>query len=109
MPTVVLKPGIAVPTPSRPMTMRRLEDLGPADSVTLGCPMLTRTKVALPSSGGMHAPRCNLAWAIRNEEEVSFCLRTPTIAQCWKVHPERVAELLGTTEAETGNEATAAD
>lgn len=77
------------------MTMRTLDELGADDSVTLGCPMLTRTKVALPSAGGRHAPRCGLGWAIHDEEEVSFCLRTPAVAQCWKAHPERLAALLG--------------
>lgn len=109
MPTEVLKPGITVPPPTQPLTMRRLEDLGPEDGVLLGCPMLTRTKVALPSAGGIHAPRCNLAWTIHSEEEVSFCLRTPTIAQCWKAHPERLAELLGTPQSEPRDDATAAD
>jgi len=107
MPTEVLKPGIAVQKPAQPMTMRQLADLGAEGTVTLGCPMLTRTKVALPSSGGMRAPRCNLAWSIRTEEEVSFCLRTPTIAQCWRAHPERLVELLGTAETESSDEATA--
>jgi hypothetical protein len=107
MPTEVLKPDVAVPQPTQPMTMRPLAALGQDDAVELGCPMLTRTKVALPSSGGLHAPRCNLGWAIHNEEEVAFCLRTPVIAQCWKAHPERLAELLG--EAPPAEEATAAD
>lgn len=89
------------------MTMRTLAELGADNVVELGCPMLTRTKVALPSSGGLRAPRCNLGWAVHDEEEVSFCLRTPVIAQCWKVHPERLAELMGTEPAE--DDATAAD
>lgn len=107
MPTEVLKPSISVPAPREPMTLRPLADLGDGDAVQLGCPMLTRTKVALPSAGGLHAPRCHLGWAVHNEEEVSFCLRTPVIAQCWKVHPERLAELLGQEPAD--DEATAAD
>jgi hypothetical protein len=95
MPTEVLKRAVVIPEPASPMAMRALDELGAEDTVELGCPMLTRTKVALPSSGGLRAPRCSLGWAVHNEEEVSFCLRTPVIAQCWKVHPERLAELLG--------------
>lgn len=107
IPTEVLKPTIALPEPLVPMTMRSLEDLGTDTTVSLGCPMLTRTKVALPSAGGLRAPRCNLGWAIHNEDEVAFCLQTPSIAQCWKAHPERLAELMGTPVVD--DEASAAD
>jgi hypothetical protein len=59
----------------------------------LGCPMLTRTRVGMPTAGGAHVPRCALAWALHSEEEASYCMDTPLVALCWKIHPERVAEI----------------
>lgn len=70
-----------------------------------GCPMLTRTKMALRGLDDRHVPRCSLAWAIHSEAEAAFCLLTEDLVDCWKAHPERVPAL----ESLVSGEATAAD
>jgi hypothetical protein len=55
--------------------------------------MLTRTRMGMPFAGGAHIPRCALAWALHSESEASYCMETPVVAQCWKMHPERIAEI----------------
>ncbi len=90
MPETVLKETAPIPVPARPMVMRKLDELGVGESITLGCPMLTRTRLALHTNEGLRAGRCSLGWALHGEEEVRFCLHTPNSLDCWKAHPERV-------------------
>jgi hypothetical protein len=71
----------------------------------VGCPMLTRTKMALPTLADRHVPRCSLAWAIHSEEEMAFCLLTEDLVDCWQAHPERIPAL----ESLLAGEASAAD
>jgi hypothetical protein len=59
--------------------------------LAFGCPMLTRTKLGLPVTGGNTAPRCSLGWAVHSEQEAAYCLETPDQVNCWKTHPERLA------------------
>jgi hypothetical protein len=69
------------------------------DSITVdgepvfGCPLLNRTRIGLPVTGGRPAPRCALGWAIHSETEASYCLETPDLTLCWKSHPERLEEI----------------
>lgn len=79
--------------------LRRIDDLPPDQEPQTGCPMLTRTKLGLPTHGGYTVPRCSLAWALHNEHEATMCMLTPDLTDCWKVHPERkaaVEELIAT-------------
>jgi hypothetical protein len=98
MPEAVLKETAPVPVPARPMVMRKLDELGDGDSITLGCPMLTRTRLALHTGEGLRAGRCSLGWALHGEDEVRFCLHTPNSMDCWKAHPERVEVILAEIE-----------
>jgi hypothetical protein len=41
-----------------------------------------------------------MGWAVHNEEEASFCMRTPDLIDCWKEHPEREAALRASQETE---------
>ena len=92
IPGDVLRRHVAVAPVIEPLAMRQLQPDVPGEP-QLGCPMLTRTRIGLPVTGGRPAPRCSLAWALHSEEEVSFCLDTPDLTQCWKAHPERVNEI----------------
>lgn len=89
------------------MVMRTLEEIGVGDGIALGCPMLTRTQLALPATGGLRAGRCSLGWAIHGEEEIRYCLHTQDLLDCWKAHPERVAMIDEELRKET--ESVAAD
>lgn len=73
--------------------------------IRLGCPMLTRTRMKLPVFGNHQAPRCALGWALHTEDEVSLCLLTEDLTQCWQAKPERIPIL----RAELDAEASAAD
>ncbi len=83
------------------MARRKLEEIGDGDHLNLGCPMLTRTKLALHASEGLRAGRCSLGWAIHGEDEIVLCLHTPDHLDCWKVHPERIAVIQEELEGET--------
>jgi len=72
------------------MVKRSVDDLDGPDGPVLGCPMLTRTRLSLPVSGGRQAPRCSLGWGLHSEEEAMYCMLTPDLRQCWKAHPERL-------------------
>ena len=87
---VVLKESLPVPVPVRPMVARKIEDIGDGEHLHLGCPMLTRTRLALHASHGLRAGRCSLGWALHDEDEIALCLHTPNLLDCWKVHPERI-------------------
>ncbi len=102
---VVVKENVPIPVPLRPMSMRKISELGDGEHLNLGCPMLTRTRLALHASDGLRAGRCSLGWAVHGEDEVVLCLHTPNLLDCWKVHPERIAMI----EAELDGDATAAD
>lgn len=93
MPNQVLKTKAPITGPQGPVTKRRLEDISGPEGPALGCPMLTRTRIGLPVTGGQRAPRCSLAWAIHSETEASFCMETLDAAQCWKAHPERLDDV----------------
>lgn len=71
----------------------------------VGCPMLTRTKMALPTFDDRHVPRCSLAWAIHSEGEAALCMLTEDLVDCWQAHPERIPAL----ESLLAGEASAAD
>jgi len=93
MPNQVLKTRAPVTGPTGPVAKRRLEDISGPDGPVLGCPMLTRTRIGLPVTGGQRAPRCSLAWAIHSETEATYCMETHDLTLCWKAHPERLEEV----------------
>lgn len=93
MPHQVLKNRAPITGSSGPVHKRNLEDISGPDGPKLGCPMLTRTKIGLPVTGGQPAPRCSLAWAIHSETEAAYCMETHDLTLCWKAHPERLDEI----------------
>lgn len=90
VPGEIIKQRAPVTAGPRKMVKRSLEDLDGPDGPVLGCPMLTRTRLALPVSGGRQAPRCSLGWGVHSEEEAMYCMLTPDLRQCWKANPERL-------------------
>lgn len=93
LPNEVLKSGVRQSGPVEILANRTIEQFEQADGPKLGCPMLSRTKLGMPFAQGRKVPRCALAWAIHSEQEAALCLETPDHTQCWKAHPERVAEI----------------
>ena len=93
MPNQVLKNKAPVTGPTGPVAKRRLEDISGPEGPMLGCPMLTRTRIGLPVTGGQRAPRCSLAWAIHSETEATYCMETHDVTQCWQAHPERLDDV----------------
>lgn len=93
MPNQVLRTRAPVTGPTGPVAKRHLEDISGPEGPMLGCPMLTRTRIGLPVTGGQRAPRCSLAWAIHSETEATYCMETHDLTQCWKAHPERLDEV----------------
>ncbi|HYJ13316.1 MAG TPA: hypothetical protein VEW66_06975, partial [Thermomicrobiales bacterium] len=91
----VFKPGIRVSAVAQETSAKRPSVPVDKDGIpALGCPMLTRTRVGMPTAAGAHVPRCALAWALHSEEEAGYCMETPLVALCWKLHPEeRIAEI----------------
>jgi hypothetical protein len=89
----VLKANAPVSGPPEPMASHSLEAISGKGEPVFGCPMLTRTRLGLPVTGGAPAPRCSLGWAVHSETEASYCLETPDLVQCWKAHPERLEEI----------------
>lgn len=59
------------------------------DPGQFGCPMLVRCH-SNPIAPGQPLWRCNIGWAIHGTEEAVFCQATASVAECWKVHPERL-------------------
>lgn len=103
MPNEVLKENYRrAARPTRIVARRALHDLfsDESDGVQFGCPMLTRTRLALPFSGNVPSPRCSMGWAVHSETEVAMCLRTPTMLACWKQDEEREARLRAELEAD---------
>lgn len=79
--------------PAEPLSLRHGIEADADGLPVLGCPMLTRTRLGMPFAGGRHTPRCALGWAVHSETEAGYCMATPLVSQCWKIHPERLAEL----------------
>ncbi len=78
--------------PLQPMRLRKI-DPDNTDEPIIGCPMLTRTRLEIPFRGNQRLPRCSVGWAIHDEDEVLFCMHTPSASLCWKDNPARVEEL----------------
>lgn len=95
--------GEARPRAAAPRLTTEPDDL--EGELKVGCPMLTRTKMALRGLDDRHVPRCSIAWAIHSEAEAAYCLLTEDLVDCWKAHPERVPAL----ESLIAGEASAAD
>lgn len=93
IPGAVLKSKAPVTGSTLPIHLRALSEINGPEGPLLGCPMLTRTRLALPVTGGQTAPRCALAWALHSETEASYCMETHDLTQCWKVHPELLDEI----------------
>lgn len=95
----LIKPrAIVAAVPTR-IIKRTTDDLDGPDGPVLGCPMLSRTRLSLPVSGGHPAPRCSLGWGLHTEEEALYCMLTPDLTLCWKANPERL-EILRSKLAE---------
>jgi hypothetical protein len=101
----VLKPNAPVAKPREPQASHSLEAISAGGEPVFGCPMLTRTRLELPVTGGTRAPRCALGWALHSEGEAAYCLETPDHTLCWKAHPERLEEI----RARLGEAVNAAD
>ncbi len=93
MPGEILKEKAPVKLTLRPVEKRRVEDISGENGPVFGCPMLTRTRLALPVAGNQQAPRCSLGWALRTEDEALLCMNTEDVPSCWKAHPENVEEI----------------
>jgi hypothetical protein len=59
------------------------------DAGTFGGAMLARCR-SNPVEPNEPAWRCNIGWSIHGAEEAAFCQATESVADCWKVHPERL-------------------
>lgn len=79
--------------PLQPMRLREIDETDTSEP-TIGCPMLSRTRIGIPFRGGQRVARCSKGWAIHDEDEVLLCMHTPTAAQCWKEHPEHLEALV---------------
>lgn len=65
-----------------------LEEEPPAEPGHYGCPMLVRTRFHVPAESVRPVMRCALGWALHNELEVTRCVATDVVMDCWKLHPE---------------------
>jgi hypothetical protein len=79
--------------PVQPMRKRKIVE-GDTSEPQFGCPMLTRTRLALPFRGDQQAPRCSVGWAVHDEDEVLFCMHTPSRNLCWKENQEQLETLI---------------
>ncbi|MEZ4529442.1 MAG: hypothetical protein R2855_00305 [Thermomicrobiales bacterium] len=59
------------------------------DSGQFGCPMLARCR-SNPIDPDQPSWRCNIGWAIHGAGDAANCQATESVADCWKVHPERL-------------------
>lgn len=100
MPMEVLKEAPRTAPAREPLAARTLDEFSDPTGLTFGCPMLSRTRLGMPFSGGHRVPRCSMGWALHGESEALLCMRTPDLLDCWKEHPEKEAELRATDEAE---------
>jgi hypothetical protein len=80
--------------PIQPMRKRAIGGEADTSEPQFGCPMLTRTRLGLPFRGGQHVPRCSMGWAVHDEDEVLFCMHTPSRNLCWKENPEQLEALI---------------
>lgn len=76
------------------------------DSGQFGCPMLSRCRFN-PVAPDQPAWRCQLGWAIHGADEAANCKATESVADCWKVHPERLPIVEIETVLRTESKATA--
>lgn len=92
-PEEVVRPTAPTIAPVQPMRLRQID---PSDNTepTIGCPMLTRTRLSIPFRGNQRVARCSVGWSVHDEDEVLLCMHTPTAAQCWKEHPEYLDALV---------------
>lgn len=67
-----------------------LEEEPPAEPGRYGCPLLTRAHCSHPVFPGRPFMRCSAGWAIHDDVDAQKCLATESVADCWKVHPERM-------------------
>ena len=108
----VLRESRGIVVPVQPMRKRKIVE-GNTTEPEFGCPMLTRTRLALPFRGDQHAPRCSVGWAVHDEDEVLFCMHTPSRNLCWKENPEQLEALIEKLrpqiEAELSEDGSAAD
>lgn len=79
--------------PVQPMRKRKIVE-GDTSEPEFGCPMLTRTRLAIPFRGNHQVPRCSVGWAVHDEDEVLFCMHTPSRNLCWKENPEQLEALI---------------
>jgi len=93
MPSEVLKEPFRGAPPTRHLERLKLDEVLATEEIQFGCPMLTRTRLALPSTGNQPSPRCSMGWALHSEQEVALCLRTPDLLDCWKLDAEREQRL----------------
>lgn len=101
MPSEVLKQPFRGAPPTRQLERLKLDEVFAADEMKFGCPMLTRTRLALPSTGNQPSPRCSMGWALHSEQEVALCLRTPDMLDCWKLDAEREQRLRAEMEEDS--------
>lgn len=105
--TGVVRSGAPQLAPLQPMRMHKIDPENTTEP-TIGCPMLTRTRLKIPFRGNQRLPRCSVGWAVHDEDEVLLCMNTPTVALCWKENPVRLEELVEQLrpmiEAELANE-----
>ena len=108
----VLRDASPKSAPVQPMRKRKVVE-GDTSEPVFGCPMLTRTRVALPFRGNQHVPRCAMGWAVHDEDEVLFCMNTPSRNLCWTENPEQLETLIEKLrpqiEAELESDGSAAD
>jgi hypothetical protein len=66
-----------------------------------GCPMLVRPHHDLAPE---QTPpmRCSLGWALHNEREITRCIETVNVADCWKTAPEAVVVIPPATGSTSG-------
>ena len=79
--------------PIQPMRLRKI-DADDTSEPIFGCPMLSRTRLEIPFRGNQRVARCSAGWSVHDEDEVLFCMHTPTVAQCWKDNPEQLEALI---------------
>jgi hypothetical protein len=108
----VLRDGSTRTVPVQPMRKRKIVEDNPTEP-EFGCPMLTRTRLTLPFRSHQQVPRCSVGWAVHDEDEVLFCMNTPSRNLCWKENPEQlealVEKLRPQIEAELESDGPAAD
>lgn len=92
-PSEVVRPTAPTIAPLQPMRLRKIDPEDTSEP-TIGCPMLTRTRLSIPFRGNQRVARCSVGWAVHDEDEVLFCMHTPTAAECWKEHPEHLEGLI---------------